>query len=274
MILDIHKEIYKKLDYFIEIKKIPNIIFHGPSGSGKNYIVSNFIENIYKNDRDVIKNYTLYVNCSLGKGIKFIRDEIKFFAKTNINTEQGRIFKTIILLNADNLTTDAQSAMRRCIELFSYSTRFFIITNNKSKLLKPILSRFCEIYIDYPVIKGKPINLYNYDINNILSKNSSYNSYEKQQCKTKHLWLKKNLTNINKNNIFEYIDKLYDKSYCANDIIKYIENIDMDDDDKYSFLVYYEKVKHEFRNEKLLLLLALNFLLNRSNINLENIYFI
>tara|TARA_B100000427_G_C15392001_1_gene543729 strand:+ start:98 stop:937 length:840 start_codon:yes stop_codon:yes gene_type:complete len=263
--LDIHQNIYQKLDYFLKIKKIPNIIFHGPNGAGKKTIVNNLIKNIYNNDYNLINNYTLYVNCALGKGIKFIREDIKFFAKTNIDTDNGRIFKTIILLNADYLTSDAQSAMRRCIELFSYNTRFFIITNNKSKLLKPILSRFSEIYIHYPIIKGKHINLHTYNLNSLLSNNIN---------KAKFSWIKKNINKINNDNIFDYIDKLYNKCYSGNDIVDYIQSINIDDKSKYFFLVYYEKVKREFRNEKLLLLLTINFLINRSNVNLENIYFI
>ena len=42
-------------------------------------------------------------------------------------------------MNADKLTIDAQSALRRLIELFSHTTRFFIIIEDKYKLLKPIL---------------------------------------------------------------------------------------------------------------------------------------
>ena len=85
----------------------------------------------------------MFVNCAHGKGIKFIREELKFFAKSNIQQDAGTSFKTIVLINADFLTIDAQSALRRCIELFSYNTRFFIIVENKHKLLNPILSRFC-----------------------------------------------------------------------------------------------------------------------------------
>ena len=40
--------------------------------------------------------------------------------------------------NADKLTIDAQSALRRCIELFSHNTRFFIVVEDKNKLLRPI----------------------------------------------------------------------------------------------------------------------------------------
>ena len=137
-ILNIHENIKEKLEYFYTKHKIPNIIFHGSSGSGKRTLVNDFIHKIYENDKEKIKNYVMYVNCAHGKGIKFIRDELKFFAKTHINSNGGYTFKSIILLNADKLTMDAQSALRRCIELFSHNTRFFIIVEDKYNLLKPI----------------------------------------------------------------------------------------------------------------------------------------
>ena len=65
-----------------------------------------------------MKKNVMNVNCSHGKGIKFIREGIKIFCtKTNIQSEDGANFKTIILINADQLTIDAQSALRRCIEI-------------------------------------------------------------------------------------------------------------------------------------------------------------
>jgi replication factor C small subunit len=142
--LKIHEEVKNKLKYFLCAGKIPNIIFHGSSGSGKRTIVNEFIDLIYKGDKRKINDLVMYVNCAHGKGIKFIREEVKFFAKTNIAS--NNIFKSIVLLNADKLTMDAQSALRRCIELFSHNTRFFIIVEDKYKLLKPILSRFCDFY--------------------------------------------------------------------------------------------------------------------------------
>ena len=51
MTLDIHNDIYNKLDFFIKNNKIPNLIFHGSNGSGKRTIVNNFINNIYNNMR-------------------------------------------------------------------------------------------------------------------------------------------------------------------------------------------------------------------------------
>ena len=183
--LDIHSSIRDKLNYFYKIHKIPNIIFHGTSGSGKKTIVNEFIHKIYDNNKEKIKDFVMYVNCAHGKGIKFIREELKFFAKTHINSNGGDIFKSIILLNADKLTMDGQSALRRCIELFSHTTRFFIIVEDKYKLLKPILSRFCEIYIPEPIFENKLINLYQYNLSR---------TFHNEDSKQKKLeWLKKEL---------------------------------------------------------------------------------
>ena len=41
-----HHQIYNKLDYFYKTNKIPHLIFHGESGSGKRYIVDKFIQKI------------------------------------------------------------------------------------------------------------------------------------------------------------------------------------------------------------------------------------
>ena len=52
MILNIHESIKQKLEYFKCIHKIPNIIFHGTSGSGKRTIVNEFIKDIYNNEKE------------------------------------------------------------------------------------------------------------------------------------------------------------------------------------------------------------------------------
>ena len=99
MELNIHKDIKKKLDYFIHTRKIPHIIFHGETGTGKRTILQEFIRNIYDNDKELINLYVIYIDCGHGKGIKFIRDELKFFARANIHNSQ-KLFKSIVLLNS------------------------------------------------------------------------------------------------------------------------------------------------------------------------------
>jgi DNA polymerase III delta prime subunit len=275
MLLQIHQSIKNKLNYFYEIHKIPNIIFHGPSGSGKRTIVYEFIHKIYNNDREKIKSFVMYVNCSHGKGIKFIREDLKFFAKTHINSNGGNIFKSIILLNADKLTMDAQSALRRCIELFSHNTRFFIIAEDKYNLMKPILSRFCEIYVPEPVINNNIINLYQYNLNEI---------FKMKDIKTQRLeWLKKELLKsvnkkINLDELIIFCNKLYEKSYSALDIMNLLENTKFIEgiitaEKRYELLICFNRVRKEFRNEKLLILFVLNFIFLSSELSLENISF-
>jgi GTPase SAR1 family protein len=271
MSLPIHENIKTKLEYFHSIHKIPNIIFNGPSGSGKSTIVNDFVSLIYEGDKEKIKNFVMYVNCAHGKGIKFIRDELKFFAKTHINSNGGNTFKSIILLNGDKLTMDAQSALRRCIELFSHNTRFFIIVEDKYKLLKPILSRFCEIYVPEPEYRGKIINLYKYNLN------ETFKLTNIKQVKTE--WLKKELQKpINlETDVLALVTKLYEKGYSALDLIKLLEDnaiIKMPDNKRYELLVAFNKVRKEFRNEKLIMLFIINFTFLDIETNLDNISFI
>lgn len=272
MKLNIHENIKNKLQYFYKIRKIPNIIFNGPSGSGKSTLVNDFIDLIYDNNKEKIKDYVMYVNCAHGKGIKFIREELKYFAKTHINSNGGDNFKSIVLLNGDKLTMDAQSALRRCIELFSHNTRFFIIVEDKYKLLKPILSRFCEIFVPEPEVNNQTINLYKYNIENTFNLND---------IKEKRMdWLKKellkNCNTLNENHLINFSSKIYEKGYSALDIIKLIEDeqIKLSQDKKYELLLTFNKIKKEFRNEKLLIMFILNFAYMDTDYSLQNISFV
>ena len=259
--LQIHENIKIKLDYFLKEQKIPNIIFHGPSGSGKRTIVFSFINKIYHRHHQLKNDYVMFVNCAHGKGIKFIREDLKFFAKTHINYNNGNIFKTIILSNADKLTIDAQSALRRCIELFSHTTRFFIIIEDKYKLLKPILSRFCEIYIPNSYENNKLINLYQYNLD--ITQKISLNNL---------IYLKKKINNIkNITQIIELSSEFYEKGLSGLDLINYITTTYSDSIEKYKLLITIQKVKKELKNEKLFILFILNSMFFRSESYLENI---
>ena len=267
-LLDIHGDIKQKLQYFIDHKKIPNIIFHGVSGCGKNTIALNFIRNIYGNDKATIKDYVMHVNCAHGKGIRFIREDLKFFAKTNVDLKDGEIFKSVVLINADKLTTDAQSALRRCIELFNHSTRFFIVVEDKYKLLRPILSRFCEIHVPEPIVNGQQANLHTH----LLKKTFSLDKLKQQRME----WLKKE---VSFGGVYTYGDlislanKLHERAYSSMDLLTRLEESDMPSDKKYEKLIAFQKARREFRNEKLLMLFMLHFMLFRSDASLENISF-
>lgn len=254
--LNIHPQIVQKLNSFYESKKVPHIIFHGASGSGKMTLVYDFIHKIYQYDKAKIKANLMVVNCSHGKGIKFIRDELKFFAKTNIATNCGVLFKTILLLNAHHLTIDAQSALRRCIELFSFNTRFFIIVENKNKLLNPILSRFCEIYVPeyYSQNTQNHTNLHRY-----ISNQKSFLDEQRRQH-AQFIGEKLGETAYTHEQLADIANELYDHGVYCEELVDWVKGSGKWNSKQMSqMMMCYYKIKYEFRCEKMLMFYILDF---------------
>ena len=251
--LSLHEKIREKLDFFHKNNQIPNIIFHGSSGTGKKTILYEFLSKIYEYNKHKIKHNVMVVNCSHGKGIKFIREELKFFAKTNIQSNYGVTFKSIVLINADSLTTDAQSALRRCIELFSYNTRFFIVVENKHKLLNPILSRFCEIYFpEYVNERGEIENLHRVK----LMRKFEIPETTNDKLEVISAMLRDIDVYSDHKMLADISTKIYDNGYSCLDLMEVIEKINITN--IHTLYMKFNKVKSEFRCEKLLILYMLN----------------
>ena len=270
--LRIHQNIVLRLDEFIAKNQIPHIIFHGPSGSGKQTLVREFIQRIYGGDKLKLKTHVMTVNCSHGKGIQFIREELKFFAKSNAQTKSnvdgGKSveFKVIMLLNAHHLTVDAQSALRRCIELFSYNTRFFIVVENKDKLLNPILSRFCDIFVPEPTSSSSSYqNLHQY----VLSQR--FQDME-DQCRedTNRKMMELNnafgssLQNNTKDRI-ETVNRFYESGISCLDVMEWVktQRDRWSKDEYYRAIMRFYQIKPQFRCEKLLILFMVNYLFRK-----------
>ena len=64
---------------------------------------------------------------------------------------------------------------------------------------------------------------------------------------------------------------LYEKSFNSIDIIKALESKSFKKENKYLFLIYFDKIRSQFRDEKLLMITILNLFFLRKNLNLENI---
>jgi hypothetical protein len=262
-----HQNVLKQLQYFLSIRKIPNIIFHGSSGSGKRTIVHSFINQIYEGDRAKIKSNVMYVNCAHGKGIRFIRDELKYFAKACMQYGNGDVFKSIVLMNADELTIDAQSALRRCIELFSHNTRFFIIVENKYKLLNPILSRFCEIFIP-DATKGNLTFTSLHQHNGLDTRAISplfdvlrpYIGTDSEP--PDHKWF------------LELSNNLYEAGCSCIDFLNYLEQVLGNTHPTVITTKFvYNKVKSEYRNESMAMFYMFDFVFLRKNKDIHNLAF-
>jgi len=127
------------LNNCLKEKDIPHFLFHGNSGNGKTTSVKTFINKLYgtQNHHNI-----LYLNASDDRGINIVREKIKTFSK--LSTTNNEI-KIIILDEADNMTYDAQSALRRIMEIYCKNTRFIIICNFVNKIIEPIISRCCKV---------------------------------------------------------------------------------------------------------------------------------
>jgi len=271
--LEIHDKIREKLHSFYVSNRIPHIIFYGSSGSGKQTIVYDFLKEIYHGNEQKIKANVMFVNCAHGKGIKFIREELKFFAKTNVQFNSGIWFKTIVLLNADHLTMDAQSALRRCIELFSHNTRFFIIVENKHKLLNPILSRFCEIFVpEYVDASGNTMNLHQWQIQQTYSFGSVIET--EQQRFLEDVFLEKTKKDLNHKKMVDLAALFYENAISSLDLIHWFRRSSRwTDFEKSNICMLYSKIKPEFRCEKLLMLFLLDFAFIRPGSDIREISF-
>lgn len=121
--------IKEKLNIYLQNNDIPHLILHGIQGTGKSSCAKIIINKL---DCDA-----LYINASDERGIDTIRTKIKNFAST-IGFSP---IKIIVLDESDQLTPDAQAALKNIIEAYSNHTRFIFTCNHIEKIIAPILSR-------------------------------------------------------------------------------------------------------------------------------------
>jgi replication factor C small subunit len=141
------KEIIKGLKNLLnKPNELPHLLFTGAAGIGKTTTALCLAREILG---DNWKRDTLELNASDERGIKMVRERVKEFAsimKLSMNqTENERPFKIIILDEADEMTSEAQTALRRIIEDSSKTTRFIFICNYLSHIIEPIQSR-CVVF--------------------------------------------------------------------------------------------------------------------------------
>ena len=115
---------------------MPHLLFSGSAGVGKTTTALCLSRQILG---DYAKDYTLELNASDERGIGMVREKVKKFSRFAAMVDVP--FKIIILDEADEMTSDAQTALRRIIEDTAKICRFILIANNVSKIIQPIQSR-------------------------------------------------------------------------------------------------------------------------------------
>lgn len=132
-------EIVERLKSYVRSRNVPHLLLSGQPGVGKTACAIALSRDLFG---EVWSDNFLELNASDERGIDTIREDIKEFART---VAIGAEFKIIFLDEADSLTSDAQSALRRTMERYSSTCRFILSVNYSSKIISPIQSR-CAVY--------------------------------------------------------------------------------------------------------------------------------
>jgi replication factor C subunit 2/4 len=126
------------------------MLFYGPPGTGKTSTILALAKSLF--GPVLYRTRILELNASDERGINIVRVKIKDFARTQLSQPSGLDanyraqypcppFKIIILDEADSMTQDAQSALRRTMEQYSRITRFCLVCNYVTRIIDPLASR-------------------------------------------------------------------------------------------------------------------------------------
>ncbi|KAJ5472581.1 hypothetical protein N7530_006582 [Penicillium desertorum] len=121
-----------------------------PPGTGKTSTILALAKSLF--GPALYRSRILELNASDERGIGIVRDKVKNFARAQLTQPTGLDaayraqypcppFKIIILDEADSMTQDAQSALRRTMETYSRITRFCLVCNYVTRIIEPLASR-------------------------------------------------------------------------------------------------------------------------------------
>jgi len=138
------KEIVERLKSFVKSRNVPHCIFAGPPGTGKTTAALCLARDLFGEE---YREHVMELNASDERGIDVVRETVKTFARSK---SIGEIpFRVMILDEADNMTSDAQQALRRTMERFTETCRFIMCANYSGKIIEPIQSRCAPFRFSY-----------------------------------------------------------------------------------------------------------------------------
>jgi replication factor C small subunit len=143
------EEIVARLQEFVKRETMPHCLFAGPPGTGKTTAALCLARDLFG---ERFQDVFMELNASDERGIDVVRTTVKEFAR--MASLSSVPFKILVLDEADNMTSDAQSALRRTMEKYSDTCRFILCCNYSGRIIEPIQSR-CALFRFTPLPDGK-----------------------------------------------------------------------------------------------------------------------
>ena len=134
------EEIVSRLQEFVKRAAMPHCLFAGPPGTGKTTAALCLARDLFG---ERFQDVFMELNASDERGIDVVRTTVKEFAR--MASLSSVPFKILVLDEADNMTSDAQSALRRTMEKYSDTCRFILCCNYSGRIIEPIQSR-CALF--------------------------------------------------------------------------------------------------------------------------------
>lgn len=172
--LHYHQDLSKWLSSLADHEDFPHMLMYGPSGAGKKTRIACLLRQLYgpgtyklkidqrvfvtpsnrKIDVNIVSsNYHIELTPSDAGNYDrlVIQDILKEIAQTqNVDLNAKHRFKVVVINEADSLSRDAQSALRRTMEKYMGNLRLVLCATSTSKIIGPIRSRCLLLRVGAP----------------------------------------------------------------------------------------------------------------------------